>query len=398
MINEKISKKFIKGYDDDNSTECRGNALKFSAGLSMCLNIFLTLIKFIVGYFSGSVAIISDGLNNLTDSASTIVSVIAFKFAEHPEDDEHPYGHARYEYLAGVIVAVLTIVISIELFQSSVINIRRPKEVSFGIYSIVVLLISIMIKTFMFSYNKFLGEKFKSESVKALSIDSRNDVLTTLAVLIGLLIQIVTKFNHIDDVLGIIISIIIFISGMSLLKNTVSPLLGEKADEELVANLADIAKENKNVIDIHDIVVHSYGGNKIFATMHIGMSSNTELLFSHKVADLIEKKAKEKYSVEMVIHVDPVEEKNEIARRIYKGLENIDIKVQAMNDEIESFKFHDLQIMEKGQKTEASFDIQISPDSAENREIILEELRLEFINDNGIEIKPSFDEMYVNNI
>lgn len=269
------------------------------------LNVLLCLGKGLVGVLSGSVSIVADALNNLSDASSNIVSVLGFKLASRPADPEHPYGHGRFEYLSGLVVAVLVLMIGVELVKSSVDKIIHPTDVEFSLALVGVLLGSMGIKQWMAHLNRVLGERINSETLLATAQDSRNDVLATGAVLACAIVARLTGVN-LDAWAGLAVGLYIGWSGVELIRDTVSPLLGKAPDPELVSHIRSKIMSYPGVLGTHDLMVHDYGPGRQFASAHVEMAAETDPLESHDTLDNIEQAFKDDDGLIVTLHYDPI--------------------------------------------------------------------------------------------
>lgn len=277
----------------------------FSGIVGIFTNILLFVLKLIIGIFSGSVSVIADSMNNLTDASGSVVTFIGFKLAEKPADEKHPYGHARYEYISALIVSAIIIIIGFELGRTSISKIFNPTGINFSYISVVILLISILLKFFLFLFNLKLSKLISSNTLKATAIDSRNDCVATFVVLASILIE--HLFNiHIDSYSGLCVAIFIFYSGIKAAIETISPLIGEAASDELKQNIINTVKSNPKVLGYHDLMVHDYGPGKRFASMHIEMDQKDDPLICHGIIDDLERECLADHNVQLVIHYDPV--------------------------------------------------------------------------------------------
>ncbi len=282
------------------------NELGKKAGIvGIITNICLALSKLLVGMLASSVSITADALNNFMDAASSIVTLIGFKMAEKPADEEHPFGHARSEYLAGLVVAMMIFVVGYELILSSVQKIWHPEEVSFSLPTAIVLIGSIGAKLVLSSYYKKAGEKISSATLLAAAADSRNDVIMTTAVLLASLVEYYGKVQ-VDGIVGLAVAIFILCSGISLAKETISPLLGEGINEELKETLEDYILSCPKVVGCHDLIVHDYGPNQRFASIHVEMDKAEDPLVCHELIDDMEEECMKNHGVHLVIHYDPI--------------------------------------------------------------------------------------------
>lgn len=278
---------------------------KITGIIGIIINLCLALAKIGSGVFVSSMSMIADGLNNISDAASSIVTLFSFKMAEKPADKEHPYGHARSEYLASLMVSTIILFIGFELLKSSFLKILEPEKTGFTRLTIGILIASILIKMILSVYYKRMGEKIGSKTLIATGEDSRNDVMASLAVLLGGLIE--HYYNlRIDGYMGLVVSLFILHSGICLIKETVSPILGEGANAELRRELSNFIESHEKVLGSHDLMVHDYGPNKCFASIHIEMDSRNDVLEGHEIIDTIEREVKKKFEIDLVIHHDPV--------------------------------------------------------------------------------------------
>ena len=296
---------FVKNSEKTDSPPVRASVGRLSGIVGILCNILLSAGKLLVGVLSGAVSITADAMNNLTDAASSIVTLIGFKLAEKPADEKHPYGHARYEYLSGLAVAALVVVIGFELAKTSIDKILHPRAVVFTIPVIAVLVGSILVKLWLAIFNKKLGKHINSTALLATSADSRNDVISTAAVLIAGLVELFTSWR-IDGYMGLAVALFILYSGVRLGKETISPLLGETASPELCKLIVDIIDAEDRVLGYHDLMVHDYGPGQRFASLHVEMDQRDDPLLCHEIIDNLERRCLQKHNIHLVIHYDPV--------------------------------------------------------------------------------------------
>ena len=278
---------------------------KLSGVTGIVCNLLLAALKLVAGTLASSVAITADALNNLSDGISSIVTLVGFKLAEKPADAHHPYGHARFEYLAGLGVAMMIVLIGFELAQSSVKKILNPEPVAYSLLTAVILLVSIAVKLWMFFFNRKLGKLIGSSALGATAADSRNDVLATSAVLLAALVQQFTHWN-VDGWMGLAVALFILFSGAQLARDTISPLLGEAAAPELRQLIVDYIEECPKVLGYHDLMVHDYGPGQRFASLHVEMDQKEDPLLCHEIIDDLERECLESHGIHLVIHYDPV--------------------------------------------------------------------------------------------
>ena len=272
---------FVKDHENTDDPRVRERYGKFAGVVGIVSNLILCIMKILIGLVSRSIAIIADGINNLADASSSIITLVGFKLASQPEDEDHPYGHARIEYLTGLFISIVIIVIGLQLLRTSIDKILHPDPLEFSCLTIIILVAAILIKLWQSLFNRSIGRKIRSVTLMATAADSRNDVISTSAVLISV---IVGKFTgiQIDGYMGCLVALFIIWSGIQLVRETTSPLLGEAPDQELVDSIAEIVKKEPGVLGIHDLMVHNYGPGKIFASMHIEVDADGDLMESHE--------------------------------------------------------------------------------------------------------------------
>lgn len=283
----------------------RGRVGALAGVVCISLNVLLCIAKALVGILSGSVSIVADALNNLSDASSNIVSVLGFKLASKPADPEHPYGHGRFEYLSGLVVAVLVLMIGVELVKSSIEKVLNPSPVEFSLALVVVLAGSMAVKLWMAHLNRVLGERIKSETLLATAQDSKNDVIATGAVLACAIIAYVAGIE-LDAWVGLAVGLYIGWSGIELIRDTVNPLLGQAPDPELVAHIRSKIMSYPGVLGTHDLMVHDYGPGRQFASAHVEMAAETDPMESHDTLDNIEQAFKDDDGLIVTLHYDPI--------------------------------------------------------------------------------------------
>lgn len=296
---------FVKNYTDTESTEVRTAVGKLAGVVGIVCNGILFFGKLAAGLLAGSVAIVADAVNNLSDASSSVVTLLGFRLAQQPADADHPYGHARYEYLSGLMVAVLILVIGVELVKSSVGKIIHPEAVDFSVLTIAILVGSILVKLWMSFFFGSLGNRIHSLTLEATALDSRNDVITTAAVLLGCLVGF---FFHIkiDGYVGLLVAVFILYSGVNIVKETISPLLGERAQPDLVEKIKALVTAPDEILGVHDLLIHDYGPGRCFASIHAEVNADLYSMEGHDIIDELESKALQELNVHLVIHYDPV--------------------------------------------------------------------------------------------
>lgn len=296
---------FVKGHKTPDRPEVRSRVGMLSGAVGIVCNALLCVLKLIVGALSGSVAITADAMNNLSDAASSIVTLVGFRLAQQPADEDHPYGHARYEYLSGLAVAGMILVIGFELGKTSVEKILNPTDVLFSVPVCIVLMGSILVKLWLFLFNRYLGKMVNSQALLATAADSRNDTVSTLAVLVALIVGTVFHLR-IDGIMGLAVAAFILYSGVNMAKETISPLLGENASPQLRQQIVELVNACPEVLGYHDLMVHDYGPGQRFASMHVEMDQQADPLVCHELIDNLERACLRSYNVHLVLHYDPV--------------------------------------------------------------------------------------------
>ncbi len=350
-----LIKHFIKNYENVNDFEVRENYGKFSGIVGIFCNILLSFSKILAGLFFKSVAVVADGVNNLSDAANSVITLIGFKIASKPADKEHPFGHARFEYVSGLIVSFLIMLLGLSLLKSSFLKIFTPEPVVFSFLSVGVLIFSVLVKLWMYCFNKKIATKISSVTVLATAKDSLNDVISTSAVLVSLIVSKIFSIE-IDGFIGTLVSLFVIYSGFELINDTLSPLLGEAPKEELVRLMETEIPKYPSVIGLHDLVVHNYGESKCFATVHVEVPANQDITVSHDIIDNIENDFYKKHKIQLVIHLDPVETQNE---EVNKLKEEIKTKITEFSSEL---SIHDFRVVFGDTHNNVIFDVVVPID------------------------------------
>lgn len=346
-----------KGKEKRDSRAAMG---KLSGLIGILCNLLLSGSKLLVGTMAASMSITADGLNNLSDAASSIVTLAGFKLAEKPADKEHPYGHARFEYLASLTVSVMILVIGFELAKSSVEKLLHPAEIVFSALSVWVLVLSILVKAGMMAFNGKMGKRLQSTALLATAADSRNDVLTTGAVLIATVTEHFTGLK-IDGVMGILVALFILCSGIKLAKETVSPLLGEGVNPDLRKQLTDYINSCPMILDCHDLMVHDYGPGRRYASIHVEMDCHVDAMVAHEQIDRMERECLEEFETHMVIHYDPVVTDNAELDRLRELVSSL------LRKKDERLSLHDFRLICHEHEKLLFFDVMI-PDEFQGQE------------------------------
>ncbi len=305
MFSNFLIKKFIKDSENIDDEVVR-NRYGYLAGIVGILsNLLLFLIKISIGLITFSISIMADAFNNLSDMASSVITIIGFKLASIPPDKEHPFGHGRLEYISALIVAFMVMIVGIQFTKSSIDRILNPVSIKFEITSFIILIVSIFIKFWLSRFNKIIGEKINSSAIKASSVDALGDVFTSSTVILAFFISQFTSLP-IDGYIGVVVSLLILYAGYSLIKETISPLLGEAPEPEFVETLNDMILSYKPIIGVHDLIVHNYGVYKTIASVHVEIPADLDLITVHDIIDKAEREISKKLKIHLVMHMDPV--------------------------------------------------------------------------------------------
>ena len=353
MVAEFLIKKFIINYQNIEEEKTRNAYVYLASIVGILCNLILSIIKISVGFISGSVSITADGFNNLSDMASSMITMVGIKLANRPADKEHPFGHGRMEYLSALVVAFMVMLVGVQFVKTSFERILNPVAVSFEIIPFILLLISLLIKLWLSRFNKFMGLKINSTALKAASVDALGDVFTSSCVLISFLAAKFTTLP-IDGYVGLIVSAAILYAGYSLIKDTISPLLGEAPDEELVKKIKQGVLSYDNIIGVHDLIIHNYGVGKCMASIHAEIPSNIDLVTIHEIIDSAEREISQKLNIYLVIHMDPMCIHDDKINKVKGEVQEILLKYKTIKS------MHDFRITEGKDKINIIFDIEVN--------------------------------------
>ncbi len=349
---EWLKKLLIKDYKSVGRPEVRTRYGVTAGVFGICSNAVICALKLAVGFVSGSVTVIADAVNNLSDAGSSAVTVAGFKLASRPADREHPYGHARYEYIGALVVAVIILIVGVLLCKSSVEKIVTPEEVSVDVWTYVVLAASIVMKLVqMWLYLDF-AKSISSGALKAAAADSRNDVIATGAVLVAAVIMDVAGVN-VDAYFGLAVSLFIVVSSFKYILEAADPLIGTRPPEEVVKTLKDKVLSYDGVIGMHDLAVHSYGEGRYFAVAHLEVPAKDDIMFAHELADNIERDVKAELGIQLTLHIDPIDNEDE---------ETLALKERCMKVVRgfgEGFSLHDFRLVKGMEHTNILFDVEV---------------------------------------
>ena len=350
MFSDAICRRFIKDSDNTADPKVRLAYGRLAGLVGILCNLLLCGFKLLAGILAGSLAMIADAFNNLSDAGSAIVTLIGFKLAGAPADKDHPFGHGRMEYLSAMGVAVLIIIAGFELATSAIEKIFHPEASSFSLISTVILAVSIGVKLWMAVFNRRIGEKIHSDALCAAGLDSRNDVICTGVVLVSSLLGLWLPVS-IDGYVGMAVALFVIWSGFTVIKDTVSPLLGQAPDPELVESIQRTVLSHDGVVGIHDLIVHDYGPGRVMVSLHAEVPEDQPISKSHDVIDNIEMELQEKFNILSCIHMDPVDTDNPETLRL-KAL-----TIRLMNEVDESLTLHDFRVVTGDTHTNLLFDL-----------------------------------------
>lgn len=347
---------FVKNHDQTQDSTVRAAYGRLAGWVGIVMNLILFAGKLIVGALSASVAITADAVNNLSDASGSIVTLLGFHLAAKPADEEHPYGHDRAEYLAGLAVAALILMIGAELVKSSIKKIITPTEVAFSAVTVIVLLASIGCKLYLACFDRALGKRIQSPALLAAAADSRNDVISTAVVLLAGIISRLSGVP-IDGWAGLAVAIFILWSGVGIAKDTIDPLLGCAPDEELVHTIAgEIRGFDARVLGIHDLMVHDYGPGRRFASVHVELDAQEDVLAAHELIDSIEREIKKRLHIELVVHYDPIVTNDQELNAMHTRLSEI---ITAIDPRL---SLHDFRMVRGRASSNLIFDLVLPTD------------------------------------
>ena len=350
MISNFLVNKFIKNSDDVKNNKVRSAYGNLAGIVGIITNLLLFAIKGSVGIMVSSIAVLADAFNNLSDAASSIITIVGFKMANKPADKEHPFGHGRIEYLSALVVSFMVMLVGLQFVKTSFNKIIHPEAVTFEIIPFILLLISIGFKVWLASFNKILGNKINSSALRATATDALGDVFTSTTVVIS---YILAKFTTLplDGYIGIVVALAIIYSGFTLIKETISPLLGESPDPELVEAINKMVLSYDNITGVHDLIIHNYGPGRIMASIHAEIPANIDIMTIHNIIDTAEREISKELNIYLVIHMDP----------ICVDTEEIVSTKEFINDVLKKYpmvkSYHDLRLVGDSEHKNIIFDV-----------------------------------------
>lgn len=345
-----LSRIFIKDFKNYSDSKVREQYGVLCGGFGIILNVLLCGLKFVTGTITGSVAMVADAVNNLADAASSIIQILGFKLASKKPDPKHPFGHGRIEYISGLIISFLVLLMGVELFKSSINSIINPEKVSFSIWALIIMVIAILVKLYMMYYNLSVAKKIDSVAMKATATDSFFDSFSTAFVIISFAVSRFTSLP-VDGIAGVIVSCFILYGGITSVMETISPLLGDAPSGEFVDQIEQEVMLHKPIVGMHDLVVHDYGPGRKMISLHAEVPGDHDIFELHDVIDVLEFDLSQKFNCEAVIHMDPIDTKNE---RLTKLKEELKEELLKIHSELSA---HDVRMVPGPTHTNLIFDV-----------------------------------------
>ena len=343
---------FVKDYESTGDPAVRTRYGVAAGVFGICSNVVICALKLVVGFIGGSVTVIADAVNNLSDAGSSAVTVAGFKLASRPADREHPYGHARYEYIGALVVAVIILIVGVLLCKSSVEKIVSPEPVTVDVWTYVVLSVSILMKLVQMALYLDFAKSISSGALKAAAADSRNDVIATGAVLVAAIVMDTAGVN-VDAYFGLAVSLFIVLSSFKYILEAANPLIGTRPPEEVVDALKRKILSYDGVIGVHDLAVHSYGEGRYFAVAHLEVPARDDIMFAHELADNIEREVKEELGIQLTLHIDPIENEDEETLRLKAKCAEV---LKGMDERL---SLHDFRLVRGNTHTNLIFDVEM---------------------------------------
>lgn len=381
-MTELLIKLFIKNSEDVNDSAVRLKYGTLGGAVGIVCNLFLCALKITIGLITASISIVADGLNNLSDMGSSIITMIGFKMAGKPADSDHPFGHGRMEYMSAFIVSVLILLVGTELFKSSVSALVSGESApAYSVWAIIILAVSVLVKLWMCLFNRRLGKKIDSDALIATAQDSLNDMVATSVILIsvGVSMLVTLPFN-LDAVMGVFVSLFILYSGIVSAKDTLNEILGTPPDKKLIEEIENTILSFKEFKGIHDLIVHNYGPGRQFASVHVEVPQDSDIVKCHEQIDLCEKLIDEKLNISLVIHMDPIDVNNEAVSKAKEGI------INAVKEIDGNMSVHDFRMTPAGEtRTNLIFDVVVPSTVKMSHEELGER-----INESAKKINPTY--------
>ena len=358
---------FIRDVDKTKDARVREQYGVLSGAVGLACNVFLFLLKLTIGFLTGSISIAADAFNNLSDGLSCLISIVGFKVAGKAPDAKHPFGYGRTEYIAGLIVAFIIVLVGFEFLKTSADRIIHPEPVAFSGVLLAILAVSMLVKLWMGAFNSSIGRRIESPVLLAAGQDSRNDVITTLVVVLGMVAGRFTTLPA-DGYVGLLVALFILWAGVGIVRDTVAPLLGEAADPEVAQNIAEIVRESEYIVGVHDLIVHNYGAGRSLASLHAEVPSDSDFVAVHEVIDEAEKRVWQRTGVYLVIHMDPIDVNNEHVTALRAQVDGV------LRDIDEGLSMHDFRVVDGARQINLIFDVVVPYSYSESakRELLMQ--------------------------
>ncbi len=358
---------FIPQSDDVENPAIRERYGMLSSTVGVCCNVVLFIGKFLLGTLTNSIAIAADAFNNLSDVGACFVTLVGFKMASKPADRDHPFGHGRIEYVSGLVISFFILLVGLEIAKGSISKIIHPEPVAFSTTALLGLMMSIAVKLWMGRFNRKLGRKIHSAAMEATASDSISDAVSTGATMLSVLAAAFTDFP-VDGIIGAAVSVLILKAGLSAAKDTLDPLLGQKADPQFAKEVEKQLLSYDGILGLHDLIIHDYGPGRRFASVHAEVPADKDIMLSHDVVDTAEREVGKALNLELVIHMDPIQPENSVTKRMHR------LVIEKVQEIDPSFTIHDFRMVSGAELTNLIFDICIQQDCAMSDREIKEEI------------------------
>ena len=357
---------FIRDADNTRDARVREQYGVLSGAVGIACNVFLFALKLVIGFLTGSISIAADAFNNLSDGLSCLISIVGFKVSGKAPDAKHPFGYGRTEYIAGLIVAFIIVLVGVEFLKTSIDRIIHPEPVAFSVVLLVILAVSMLVKLWMGAFNSKIGGRIESPVLMAAGQDSRNDVITTAVVVLGMVAGRFTTLP-VDGYVGLLVALFIIWAGIGIVRDTVAPLLGEAADPEVARSIEAIVRESDYIVGVHDLIVHNYGAGRSLASLHAEVPSDSDFVAVHEVIDEAEKRVWQRTGVYLVIHMDPIDVNNEHVTALRAQVDGV------LQEIDEKFSMHDFRVVDGARQINLIFDVVVPYSYGENdkRELLM---------------------------
>lgn len=357
---------FIRDADNTRDARVREQYGVLSGAVGIACNVFLFALKLVIGFLTGSISIAADAFNNLSDGLSCLISIVGFKVSGKAPDAKHPFGYGRTEYIAGLIVAFIIVLVGVEFLKTSFDRIIHPEPVAFSVVLLVILVVSMLVKLWMGAFNSKIGGRIESPVLMAAGQDSRNDVITTAVVVLGMVAGRFTTLP-VDGYVGLLVALFIIWAGIGIVRDTVAPLLGEAADPEVARNIEEIVRESDYIVGVHDLIVHNYGAGRSLASLHAEVPSDSDFVAVHEVIDEAEKRVWQRTGVYLVIHMDPIDVNNEHVTALRAQVDGV------LQEIDEKLSMHDFRVVDGARQINLIFDVVVPYSYGENdkRELLM---------------------------